>query len=72
VHFWNEETDLDLGMNLQQKSKVVSPFQIIRRFGFLKSMAFAMHLDIHYDKIYSKINISRQALTSYNLEQGKI
>ena len=27
---------------------VLPPFQIIRRFGFSRYVAFAMHIDIHY------------------------
>ena len=47
---------------------VLPPFQIIRHFDFSRYIVFAMHLDIHYVKIRSKINVSRKAKTSYNLE----
>ena len=43
--------------------KLLPPFQIIRRFGI------SMHLDIYLCLIHCKINESRKAKTSYNLEQ---
>jgi hypothetical protein len=47
---------------------VLNLFQIIRRFGFFKYIAFTIYLDIVYIYMHSKYNVFRKAKMSYNLE----
>lgn len=47
---------------------LLPPFQIIGHFGFSRSIAFGMRLDIPYILIHSKLYVSRKAKMSYNLK----
>jgi hypothetical protein len=47
---------------------LLTPFQIIRHFGFSTYIAFIVYLDIIYIQVYSKNYVSRKSKTSYNLE----
>jgi C4-dicarboxylate transporter len=58
-------------LQTRQKGKgyyVILPlFQIIKRFGFSRYIAFSMYLDIVYIYVHSKSYVPTKAKTSYNL-----
>ena len=49
--------------------QILPPFQNVGRFGFFRFIVFAMHLDITYVYIHSKIYESKKVITTYILEQ---
>jgi hypothetical protein len=58
-----------LAHNMVRLLLLLPPFQIIRRFGFSRYIAFTMYLHIVYIQVHSKNYVSRKAKTSYNLER---